>query len=113
MNIKEAIKILKQPPDFSLRYYERENAIDIVLNELDKKDRQIEEAYKEGYKKGALPQVLENWHNENARIVKINKIEDKKDKVIENMLDYIDKPYRITILGGKTREKLKKYFEEK
>ena len=27
MNIEEAIKLLKQPPDFSLRYYERENAI--------------------------------------------------------------------------------------
>lgn len=42
MNIKEAIKILKQPPDFSLNYYERENAIDIVLNELEKKDKVID-----------------------------------------------------------------------
>lgn len=42
MNIEEAIKLLKQPPDFSLRYYERENAIDIVLNELNKKDKVID-----------------------------------------------------------------------
>ena len=39
---KKAIELLKQPPDFSLRYYERENAIDIVLNLIEKQQKEIE-----------------------------------------------------------------------
>ncbi len=45
MNIEEAIKILKEPPDFSLRYYERENAIDVLLTAYEKekeKNKKIE-----------------------------------------------------------------------
>ena len=36
MNIEEAIEILKQEPDFSLNYYNRENAIDVLLTAYEK-----------------------------------------------------------------------------
>lgn len=39
---KKAIELLKQPPDFSLSYYKRENAIDIVLNLIEKQQKEIE-----------------------------------------------------------------------
>lgn len=42
---KQAIEILKQEPDFSLSYYKREKAIDIVLNLINKQQKEIE-AYK-------------------------------------------------------------------
>ena len=38
---KKAIELLKQEPDYSLRYYERENAIDIVINLIQKQDTEI------------------------------------------------------------------------
>lgn len=40
---KEAIKLLKQEPDFSLSYYKREHAIDIVLNLIEKQQKEIED----------------------------------------------------------------------
>lgn len=40
---KKAIELLKQPPDFSLSYYKRENAIDTVLNLIEKQQKEIEE----------------------------------------------------------------------
>jgi len=40
---KKAIELLKQPPDFSLRYYEREKAIDVVLNLIKKQQKEIKE----------------------------------------------------------------------
>ena len=48
MNIGEAIKILKQEPDFSLNYYNRENAIDVLLTAYEKekeKNKLLEENY--------------------------------------------------------------------
>lgn len=50
MNIEEAIKILKQEPDFSLNYYNRENAIDVLLTAYEKekeKNRELEIKNKE------------------------------------------------------------------
>lgn len=40
---KKAIELLKQPPDFSLSYYKRENAIDTILNLIEKQSKEIEE----------------------------------------------------------------------
>ena len=40
---KKAIELLKQPPDFSLSYYKRENAIDTILNLIEKQYKEIEE----------------------------------------------------------------------
>ena len=48
MNIEEAIKILKKEPDFSLNYYNRENAIDVLLTAYEKekeKNKRAEELY--------------------------------------------------------------------
>jgi hypothetical protein len=44
---KEAIKLLKQEPDFSLSYYKREYAIDIVLKLVEKQQKEIEELQKD------------------------------------------------------------------
>lgn len=38
---KKAIELLKQEPDYSLSYYYRENAIDIVLKLLEKQESEI------------------------------------------------------------------------
>ena len=43
MNIEEAIKILKQEPDFSLNYYNRENAIDVLLTAYEKEKEKNKE----------------------------------------------------------------------
>ena len=40
---KKAIELLKQPSDFSLSYYKRENAIDTILNLIEKQSKEIEE----------------------------------------------------------------------
>ena len=39
---KKAIELLKQPPDFSLSYYKRENAIDTILNLIEKQKNIID-----------------------------------------------------------------------
>lgn len=44
MNIEEAIRILKQEPDFSLNYYNRENAIDVLLTAYEKEKEIIKNA---------------------------------------------------------------------
>ena len=46
---KKAIELLKQPPDFSLSYYKRENAIDTILNLIEKQSKEIEELKKPKY----------------------------------------------------------------
>ena len=46
MKIEEAIKLLKKEPDFSLSYYKRENAIDIVLQEIERLHSIIKEVRK-------------------------------------------------------------------
>lgn len=38
---QKAIELLKHEPDYSLSYYKRENAIDIVLNLIQKQDTEI------------------------------------------------------------------------
>ena len=43
MNLEEAIKLLKQEPDFSLSYYKREYAIDLLLKAYEKQQKGIEE----------------------------------------------------------------------
>ena len=43
---KKAIELLKQPPDFSLSYYKRENAIDTILNLIEKQSKEMEEVNK-------------------------------------------------------------------
>lgn len=40
---KEAIKLLKQEPDFSLSYYKRERAIDVALNYIDRLQKENKE----------------------------------------------------------------------
>lgn len=95
MNIEEAIQKLKilelkefrKKRKFDLK--ESEVAFFTVINELDEKDKKIEEAYREGYRKGVQPQVFNNWKAENARIIKIKEIEDKKDKVIDMMAEIL------------------------
>ena len=42
MNLEEAIKLLKQEPDFSLSYYKREYAIDLLLKAYEKQQKEIE-----------------------------------------------------------------------
>ena len=44
---KKAIELLKQEPDYSLNYYNRENAIDIVLKLIEKQQKEIEELKKD------------------------------------------------------------------
>ena len=44
---KKAIELLKQPSDFSLSYYKRENAIDTILNLIEKQSKEIEEMKKQ------------------------------------------------------------------
>ena len=44
---KKAIELLKQPVDFSLSYYyKRENAIDTILNLIEKQSKEMEEVNK-------------------------------------------------------------------
>ena len=43
---KKAIELLKQPSDFSLSYYKRENAIDTILNLIEKQSKEMEEVNK-------------------------------------------------------------------
>lgn len=43
MNIEEAIKLLKQEPDFSLSYYKREYAIDLLLKDYEKLKDELKE----------------------------------------------------------------------
>lgn len=46
MNLEEAIKLLKQEPDFSLSYYKREYAIDLLLKAYEKQQKEIEKGQK-------------------------------------------------------------------
>lgn len=43
MTDKEAIELLKQSPNFLLRFYERENAINILLNLIKRQQEEIGE----------------------------------------------------------------------
>ena len=56
---KQAIEILKQEPDFSLSYYKREKAIDIVLNLIEKQQKQIEKLKK---RNDLLESHISKWY---------------------------------------------------
>ena len=78
---KKAIELLKQPPDFSLSYYKRENAIDTILNLIEKQSKEIEEL-----KASHITTKNKATNTEKAKIF----------DVIENSIDtYIEKskPY--------------------
>lgn len=89
MNIEEAREKLELMEYKYTLTNNDDKAIETVLNELHKKDKEIDEAYKEGLKKGSLPQILENWNNEHARIVKIKGQNEIKDAVIDMIVNTI------------------------
>lgn len=66
--------------------------------------RRIDEAYKGGYTKGMLPQVLENWHNEQARIVKVESQFIPKSK-IKKKIEELNKDERKQLKGMKGQDR--------
>ena len=48
-----------------------QNAVKTLIAENKELKEEKEKAFKEGYIKGIQPQILENWNNEQARIVKV------------------------------------------
>ena len=59
---KEAIKILKQEPDFSLSYYKRERAIDIVLNLIEKQQKEISRLQKNYISKDKIREKIKEYN---------------------------------------------------
>ena len=74
---KEAIELLKQPPDFSLSYYKREHAIDIVLNLIEKQQKEIKEL------QDTLKCTQNSWYKEIENSVRKDKIREKIKKAKE------------------------------
>lgn len=71
---KEAIKILKQEPDFSLSYYKRERAIDIVLNLIEKQQKEIKELkWKENEQKELLKYKTDRIDQQQKEIEELEK----------------------------------------
>lgn len=78
MDIEEAIEILKQEPDFSLNYYNRENAIDMLLTAYEEKDEKCIFLDKELYNANQEIQDLQ---------FKIKKEKEKNKKAIDFIND--------------------------
>ena len=77
---KKAIELLKQPPDFSLSYYKRENAIDTILNLIEKQSKEIEELKKPKYVINCETNEITKLTNDFVSKDKIKaKIEEVKD----------------------------------
>ena len=97
---KEAIKILKQEPDFSLSYYKRERAIDIVLNLIEKQQKEIKELEKKcnnKYYHTIKCRELEKEIN-NGWKDKINKLKEEVET------EQISNPYDFSYLLNKMME---------
>ena len=78
---KKAIELLKQPIDFSLSYYyKRENAIDTILNLIEKQQKEIEELKKPKYVINCETNEITKLTNDFVSKDKIKaKIEEVKD----------------------------------
>ena len=77
---KKAIELLKQPSDFSLSYYKRENAIDTILNLIEKQSKEIEELKKPKYVINCETNEITKLTNDFVSKDKIKaKIEEVKD----------------------------------
>lgn len=97
---KLAIELLKQEPDFSLNYYNRENAIDIVLNLIEKQQKEIKDLNekiielkeKEIIKKSLIPtqEKFEDYYNYISKDKIREKIEFyKRYGKIKNSNEYV------------------------
>lgn len=91
MNIEEAIEILKKEPDYSLNYYNRENAIDALLTAYENL-----KSYNKGTKEALrVAEELEHQANKEAgdweaRCFELKaelEKEKEKNKKIENELE--------------------------
>ena len=75
MNIDEAIKILKSEPDFSLSYYNREIAIDVIIKDYERQSKIIKKALDFINDENNFFEDGENWQN----VLKIKKILEGKE----------------------------------
>lgn len=96
---KEAIKILKQEPDFSLSYYKRERAIDIVLNLIEKQQKEIEELQKD------KKVLIKNYDKVLGTFI-------SKDKIKEIIYPTPENPISIEIQSSKMYKRLEELLEE-
>ena len=77
---KKAIELLKKQPDFSLSYYKRENAIDTILNLIEKQYKEIEELKNQEATQRKINELLVQRYSNSISLQKIkDKIEEVKD----------------------------------
>jgi hypothetical protein len=81
MNIEEAIEMLKKEPDYSLNYYNRENAIDVLLTAYEKE--------KEKNKK-AKDFIKENSHEFNCKRDDLIELEFDNNTNATDLIDILD-----------------------
>ena len=91
---KKAIELLKKQPDFSLSYYKRENAIDTILNLIEKQYKEIEELKNQEATQRKINDLLVQRYSNSISLQKIkDKIEEVKDGtydakiVLESLLE--------------------------
>jgi hypothetical protein len=112
---KEAIELLKQPPDFSLSYYKREHAIDIVLNLIEKHQKEIEELKQDkkdniqvvygGRRFGTEGMVLKDYISKDKIIEKKNLYYKKLQENPQNVKDIQKYTFGILVLNELLEEK--------
>lgn len=87
MKLEEAIKLLKEEPDYSLSYYKREKAIDIVLKEIERLNKKIEQ-----YENPEDMTLMFMWCNEKAKdeIKRLNNIIKRLENILVEKLDAIN-----------------------
>ena len=101
---KKAIELLKQEPDFSLNYYNRENAIDIVLNLIEKQSKEIEhQKEKRANQKKELAILNEKQKEFNKLVNTVNSYKGqfkRQQKEIEELKDMNERQkYRIELVS--------------
>ena len=81
---KKAIELLKQEPDYSLSYYKRENAIDIVLKLIEKQQKEIEDLKDFISKLQATKDRLDAYDKENTFKIEKQQKEIEALEIIHN-----------------------------
>ena len=89
---KKAIELLKKQPDFSLSYYKRENAIDTILNLIEKQSKEIEElkankGYHLGFIDGGIGKRYEYEDKIKAKIEEVSNGTYDAKIVLESLLE--------------------------
>ena len=93
MKIEEAIKLLKKEPDFSLSYYKRENAIDIVLQEIERLQKEIKEYQEELAKADSITQscIFEGEEEATMSFRKCLNHLERLHSIIKEVREFVEK----------------------